>query len=254
VNALNWLPLDAMMGETPKAAAAAGISAWSSRWFASTRVGVSQVTRMSTPNPFGFRERESLDPFHIIYADQGIARMLAHALDCDFAELVRGDLDRKLMRDLKHKIVSDLGETLSAIFTTTTRKGAAEDGWIGFELIAGDGHPILTITAPSSLLADFVHNALPAASGEMQLLSPLTSALSPTTVALSVSIGRAPLTLTEMAGLAPGDVLVLDRHLQDGAFVVPASGQSVLAGDLCEEEGHVAVCIRRFGAQCETTN
>jgi flagellar motor switch/type III secretory pathway protein FliN len=254
MRAANWLPRGAVASAAATSALAAIVEAWSERWLEGASIKLACVAPLddlpALSEPWEWRR---LSQFLATFAEDGAERMLAYALDCDIANASRSDLDRKLLGDFQQNMLTDLEQALlTALAVKSTGAGNSQAGQIGLVLTCG-GEPIATIIAPSSAFSDFIHRHLPPPAENEAAFTSFSEALVTSEIVLGVQVGKATVTLSDLDHLGSGDVLVLDRALQDGVIVAPAHDNSVfLAGDLCNDEGHVAVCVRRIGVNRET--
>jgi hypothetical protein len=112
----------------------------------------------------------------------------------------------------------------------------------GFVTLAcrfSDDSPALTLLAWPQHAASLIRT--PARVAHSDRLMPTSRALESRPVRVDALVGSAELALAELASLAPGDVLVLDRRLEQPALLVLGSEPAFAAGYLCASGGQRAL-------------
>lgn len=216
-----WLPSGALGGGAVERLLAETSGQWSDHWFARRlmrRVGDSATLDRSEPG----RMRD----LQLRYVDAGlglameddariaIARMM---LDEPADREARSEADEELVEKLAAACVDDLCARLAQAFglgrTPAWRRGGIEalpftEACV-FALGPSENVPTIRVLIGHELAAGIVRSsAKPGRKPEP--LRPLAEALAKQAVGLSAVVGRCELSLGEFAGLAPGDVLVLD--------------------------------------------
>jgi hypothetical protein len=90
-------------------------------------------------------------------------------------------------------------------------------GGLRFGIADRAGRPLLDVAIPSFALTAFRKAAISAPRRRAAPLVPLAGAVDEGEVRVVARLGAAVLPLADLAGLATGDVLVLDRAIEDGA-------------------------------------
>jgi flagellar motor switch/type III secretory pathway protein FliN len=169
-------------------------------------------------------------------------------LDIAFAMLgepARGDLTTRDLRLLRRLAGDALDDLLSRLEDTLPDDDA---GSIGPEqerwgrVLAMDGEPILRVSldrADVCLLARRAFGPTHAAGG----LDRASVALAGVEVSIAAQIGRASLAIDEIGALEPGDILVLDREVNDPVDLVVAGRKSPLRCSLTDVDGAMGLIV-----------
>lgn len=220
-----WLPLDAIGGGRVRALLDDAVAGWSSRWFARRQASAAGFeTCAGAPAPAAWRQRGSGLAFCAGAAET--TRLADLALGADIARLVLSEVDRDIVDRFTERLALDLVATVERAFGLDEggEESAAADpfaGQGGLLCHAADGQdrPLVRLALPRALLAPVCKAALaPARAGAA--MSPLIRAAGGSAIEIGARLGRAALPLGDFAALAPGDVLILDRQVEDGAEMV----------------------------------
>lgn len=229
----SWLPPGAAMGPRVRHALEETVAAWSETWFAGTRAGVQSV-EPRTAGAVNISGGWFL--FHgavALPADGSEAiRLAALALGVETEGIVLSEADRDILGRLAATMLADLASALTNSLGLPLGDEAAPlhcvdplDSGSGLSLVIADTrHRFLcqvAIPSPSvvpMLKAGIARRPAPA-------LARFEGPLGRSRARLDISLGEAKLSLGELAGLAVGDVLVLDRKIAAGATVAVRAGR-----------------------------
>jgi hypothetical protein len=234
--AQEWIPAEAMRAGPIRRAIGAAVDEWSRRWFAGTALSADRFEARDGAPEAGPAWR---GPGGAVALAAGIperTRIAGLALGAEPEGLVLSEVDRDIIGRFAATIVDDLACALETAF------GVAADEEIGREdALAGDrlaftvtdnaGGAVLRGAVARPVLALFLKAALPAPRRRGAPAARLGRAIGATRVRLEARLGGARLALGELAGLAPGDVLMLDRPVEAGAdLALAGAGRGFASG------------------------
>jgi len=217
----SWLPAEAIQRGIRDMPLRACVRDWASSWFAAGQADVTGDP-VTTAGPGAARGTCWILAEDVVLAlaadaEARIAALMVGAPDDPAALTVA---DRAVLDGAAQACVADLRTRLAAAL----RLGGA--GWRGgapgdsmpaprwtWRISDGRGSTLLEIALGEELIVRRVRAALDTAPASRDLSS-FAAALSDQPVSISALVGRSRLTTTELAGLARGDVLVLDRDLE----------------------------------------
>jgi hypothetical protein len=252
--ARDWLPPGAIDGAGVRDRVADAVGDWSARWFAASRVQVSDLVQAKGG------ARDDADGDWRVHRG-GIAlrqsrmmsqRLQEQALGQSFDGLLLSEVDRRVLAGFSQALMSDLTESLEILFGLTgeARPTPAVVPDLfgpqgGFVFTLSDGRdPLLSVGVPAAAMVALAKSALPPPPRPARPGGTLVAALASTGVTLEACLGRADLSLAEVRDLARGDVIVLDTALNDGGEIT-LSGEDApfLHAALGHLDGHLALTI-----------
>lgn len=220
--ARTWLPPGADTGGA-EAALAALLAHWSGHWFAGSkdaRTG-KLVSMLEAGRELRTVAWHRCDAGAAVGVGAGGAIALgAKAMGVASGIGDRTSADLQLLRqlgeaclqDLRQRVQEPLGLAGGTPWSESVQVPAPEDMVYHIQLPGqGDSVPIAIAVTPCRL-ARLIKSRLPAPPAHAALASP-EAALAGTELGLSAMLGTCDVTLAEIEALAPGDVLVLDRHI-----------------------------------------
>lgn len=238
-----WLPSGALGSGAVDRLLADTTGQWSNHWFA---------RRLMRPvGESAWLDRAELGrmrDLQLRYLEAGLAIALEDDAALVIARMMlderpdrqaKTEADEQLVDRLATGCIDDLGARLAAAFGLTRpqtwRRGGIDllpfDEACVFAVGPSDKAPTVRVLVAHELVAGIVRSS--AKPGRKPApLRPLAEALARQKVGLSAVMGRCELSLGEFAGLAPGDVLVLDA---------PTTGTLPLAIDGAARNGRCAV-------------
>ena len=235
-----WLPSGALGGGAVERRLEETVAQWSDHWFARRlmrRVGESAILDRA--------ELGRMRDLQLRFVDSGLALALEDDARIVIARMMldepadreaRTEADEDLVDRLASACVDDLCARLAQAFglgrSPAWRRGGIEalpfaEACV-FALGPTENAPAIRLLVGHELAAGIVRSsARPGRKPEP--LRPLAEALARQDVGLSAVVGRCELSLGEFAGLAPGDVLVLDAATSATLLLaidgVPRSGR-----------------------------
>lgn len=216
----SWLPEMALEGSVADRGVADAARQWSAKWFANAAVQPRGGFAVDATGDLANVEWLVLDDDIAVAVPASSRLALAVLMTGAPADAgIAGATDGRVVDELARTCVDDLLRRLIQLFRLPdgarwARCAAGERPTIaaprGCDLFDGDGSPLLRILVATELLIEFVKAGLPPLPKQAPL-APLSAGLAAQRVAVSAFVGRCRLTLADIAGLGPGDVVVLDR-------------------------------------------
>lgn len=230
--AWNWLPDGAIASPEVLGLVDAAIGRWSQSWFPAWRL---QRRGLLFANaPAGARIVASTPKVVVGALNGAVDAMVSRVMDEDITRLELGDGDHAILDALTDELFRDLARELDVALAgeeADEPSGAPDvSGAVLIDLTDEDGRKVLWVETSRKVLASARHMVLPASTaGPAGQLVSLRSAIGETPVALSATVGSVIIPLPEARKLAPGDVIVLDRRLDQAIDLVAASGGTRVA-------------------------
>jgi hypothetical protein len=247
-----WLPRGAVDAPAVRRLVADTAESWSRKWFAAGALsaeGFEAVPRgawQPAPDWRVYGSAVALAP-----CGSALIPLAGLALGAEPERLVLSEVDRDIIGRFTTGIAADLALSLERALGLDPPGEAAEKavedplagGGLAFALENGVGTPLLRAAIPVSAIAGFVKGRLPPARARAPL-GRLARALGATPVRIEARLGRTVVPLGELAGLAPGDVLVLDRAIARGAgLALDRAGHSFADAAIAERGDGVALLL-----------
>ena len=217
-----WLPSGALGGGAIDRLLAETISQWSDHWFARRLMrGIGESASLDRAELGRMRDlqlRFTEGGLALALEDDAmmvIARMMLDESDDRHARTVA---DEELVERLATACIEDLCTRLAGTFGlargTAWRRGGMDSLPFAearvFALGPSEKAPTIRVLVSHDLVAGIVRSSATPAHKPAVPLRPLAEALAKQKIGLSALIGRCELSLGDFAGLAQGDVLVLD--------------------------------------------
>ncbi|HWE45803.1 MAG TPA: FliM/FliN family flagellar motor switch protein [Caulobacteraceae bacterium] len=238
-HARDWLPYGVMYREPVRRGVEAAVSDWARRWFASGRIGVSNLLVCSTD------VRGELEGGAWRVTRQGIAldiprRSLQSLVEKGLATSESGEqpteTDRQLLTEFERRLIDDLSVTLAAQLSLPHETAASAwgrdpfggKGGLVVRLSDGNGPDLAALAIPFEILLPFCRASLGPSDSPKGDLEGLLHALASIPVMIEATLGHFDLGLSELQELAVGDVLLMNRPLGDAFDLTIAGGQRVL--------------------------
>lgn len=185
--------------------------------------------------------------------DGATARLIDTALDVGHSPLSSTPADDRLLESFGRKLMEDLfaaiEESLQLASWSDTATEPAE------ALFARDcllviltdpaGADVLSLAIPFEALLPVCYACLGPRQSTPARLTSLTSALGETSVNIKARLGSVSMPVGDLAGLAPGDILVLDKALEDGVDICVAQAAHPFAqAAMTQANGQVALVLQ----------
>lgn len=195
----------------------------------------------------------------MLVADAGIAvvldggarlRVAGAMLNAAIESNSANSADRKLIESLATRCIDDLCGRLSAAagLPPTTQWHVRDDAELPFAearrctIQGASGEALATIVLGADLAVHFARQAAPAAPAYAPL-GPVLDGLARQEVTVSALLGRCEVTLTELAALRAGDVLVLDRDLGSPAALAIEGAVKGGQATVSQQDGKLSLTI-----------
>jgi flagellar motor switch/type III secretory pathway protein FliN len=150
--------------------------------------------------------------------------------------------DLRLLRRLAGEALDDLVARLEATLPAGGA-GAAGDGARRSLTLAMAGEPLLEVTLDRTDLCLLAQRTF-TPRGHRTSLAPAATAFADVAVPVAGRLGRAALAIDQIGALEPGDVLVLDRELDEAVELLVAGRDSPLRCDITERDGAIGLVVR----------
>jgi hypothetical protein len=250
-----WWPLELADRAVARETMSEAIGAWSSRWFVKSPVVVSNFrsVRGSARSSGGDESwRAYGSSVALSCSRRGSQRLAEMALDLRTAQPLVSETDRGLLDLYEPMLLNDLANQIASALNLGGNPTPATTGSI-FDPFYGDGGAcidlverhagiLLTVAVPLSEIAALaLERAWPPA-GRAPVLTTVPQAMGATALQLQATLGVAELTLSDLEGLSPGDVLVLDAPINAGvALTLKGSSEPIKRGKLAEVGGETVL-------------
>ncbi|HMC93126.1 MAG TPA: FliM/FliN family flagellar motor switch protein [Allosphingosinicella sp.] len=232
MNPQPWLPLSSLVGDAIFAPLAGAIEGWCQAWFRPLPpLSLSVVQRgrpVWTAASGEYRWEVHRAAVALAAGPNATGRLRALALDADPQQRPATARDRLVLDDFGRRLMADLAARIEGAFAIPGALRDAperlEDPWSGGDTLAAlcafaDGTEAIRIGLPAAALVPYRRRSAAPSRGKRGLAT-LAHALAPVRVPLQARIGTAILSVDELRGIAPGDVLLLDRAIDDPAEIL----------------------------------
>ena len=250
-----WLPTGAFEADDVRSAIADVVDQWSRRWFAAAPLAVAKLA--FTP---GGLPQDSDGAWTIHHQAVAVrlsrmmtGRLLERALDISFDGLVLSEVDRRVLVVFTQNVVADLAASLERLIGDVGERRSPPatiadpfDAFGGVVVHLTDGRdPLLSLAVPFQAMVKLCKSRLTAPRRRGKAPARIAAALAPTHVTIEATLGRARMSLADLRGLAPGDVVVLDAALEDGGEIALVNSNKAIArAKLSQVDGCLALTLQ----------
>ncbi len=237
----NWLPIDAFTLDLVKSVLADPIAGWSDSWFTRATASISAV-RTGGRQPVATAQSLSIQGSQVVLdVPAHRKRLLLQALlGMDLSTETLGEADRHVLDVFVTKVVEDLVSTVEGAIAGAD--DTADRGPLVEVTLSMSAHDVLGIWLPVAALVPLVKGHLGGAREQLAAPRNRSEALRGTQIAMNAVVGRAELTMNDLQELNAGDVLILDRALNEPIELrVPGNNQAFAAGKLCRHNGQISI-------------
>jgi flagellar motor switch/type III secretory pathway protein FliN len=237
IAARDWLPTEAFSESAVKAALAGPVERWSKRWFAKGAAGVGTVHPAEIAEPSAQSRIVTGMLAQAELTGRGKRVLLEAALDVELAGQTLSEGDHAVLEAFAGAALQDLVSVLDETF-----RSAADDAGprLRIALTLG-GSDLLAVTVPRYAIVPALRARLGAARNTKDVLKSRLGALASTNVTAEAVLGLAELSFADLNNLGVGDVVILDRALQDPVDLRLSGGQRIGRGKLSRNGGRVAI-------------
>ena len=245
-----WLPVAALDAPAVRRALGEAVESWSDRWFPGARLAAAGFAVRAAGAPLPAPAWLSYGTAAALAADQ--LRLAGFALGTKPKGLVLSEVDRDIIGRFTTRILADLAGALDRAIGRDPPAGETEtltddplpDGGLAFTVADGTGAPVLHGAVPLAALVPFRKSLLEPARRPRPALARLGRSIGATPVRLEARLGAAAVALGELAALAPGDVLILDRAIEQGAsLALPQSGRCLARAAIAERGPEISLTL-----------
>lgn len=236
--ARDWLPDDALTASRIGTALAALLDGWSRHWFAAAL----PVTLGEAPASPGAQGEGALS------FETGSVQLLLsasgkrHLLEAMLGDSLVGKSLTLQDHHLLEKLVACASQDLVDRLAELPAIASASSGPTRKLSLALGGEQWGRLSIPSSALAALIKKSLPLSSAPREPVHNRRHALGPSSVAIDAVLGQVSLSVDDMHGLEPGDILVLNRALEAPLPVrLGTNGALIGQGKFITVEGRNAV-------------
>lgn len=221
-----WLPAEAAASAAVRRLIREAVGTWAPKWFARAEIAASEVEVRSgaaTARAAGWQVARAVGT---ALSPSETLRLAGLALGADPERLVLSEADRDILGRFAAGIAGDLAGAIEAALgldppeaesSSATDDPFCGEGGLQFSVIHRGDRPLLHVAIPAAALVPFRKAAIPPARRRAAPLARIDRAFESTAVRVEARLGQAVLPLRELAALAPGDVVILDRAIDDGA-------------------------------------
>jgi flagellar motor switch/type III secretory pathway protein FliN len=216
-----WLPDGAIEQGARNVPLRQAVADWSGRWFAHGKLAVAaDATPAGAIDTRGGRVWESPGGLAMVVAPASDDRLISLMFGAapDQAELTAGDRDAldacvgACFGDLRTQVGRVFRLDGNSPWRSASSPALDVGRWWTWQVEDDRGLSMALIAAEEALIARWVRNALPPPPAQARLGS-IAHALADQQIVVSAAVGRCRMSTSDLAGLALGDVLVLDQSL-----------------------------------------
>jgi flagellar motor switch/type III secretory pathway protein FliN len=248
-----WLPRDALDTAPVRQLVAGAVEAWSRKWFATGGLAATGFEAMhpgAACQASGWRVYGS-----VVALAAGAPAMIplaGLALGAEPGRLVLSEVDRDIIGRFTTQIAADLALSLEGALGIDPSdraddiavEDALPDDGLLFTITNGAGAQVLEGAIPAAALVAFLKSTIPSARRPRSPISRLGRAIGATPVQVEARLGATTLPLGDLADLAPGDVLMLDRSVAAGAGLALFGSERIFAdGAIADREQGIALLL-----------
>ena len=216
----HWLPDGCADRSDVRAELAAVVADWTLAWFAIPQLGEPDFGRPAGEVPLSGDLKLSVDPSEV-------ARLGALAAEMADAGDDLAGADQAVLRGLGDEMLADLRRRFEQRLITKEGQGGSAPAELEIRFGPRGRRPTVRIAFAAGPLVRLAKSLMPPASAMGEPVSAAMSGLTDTRVLVEATLGSAQLTLGDLQGLSPGDVLVLDTPL-DGVLRLSIKGSDDL--------------------------
>jgi|GEM_PF-5802127 len=249
-----WLPLSSLADATVSTTLTGALAAWCETWFAGAAPVTLSIVHAGRPvwasAAVSYRWEVHGRAAALAAGPEAIAKLSSLALAAPLPLPARGERDRIILEEFQRRLFADLAERIERALgiagAPRAEPTSLDDPWADEETLAvltafSDGTEAVRVALPARALVPFRKRSASPRGGKSRLV-PLGAAVAATAVPVAVRVGSAVLTLEELRGMAAGDVLLLDRALDEPADLL-AADRAFARARLVEAERQIRLTI-----------
>lgn len=251
--ARDWLPVEAAATEAVRAMLEACVAEWSNKWVKEGRFELLGLELAKEPDSaFHHGWQFPGGPVGVAMEDEA-SRLAALPIGAKPGTLNFSKTDLRIVQDFGRMLMADLVAIVEGSLPAASTAGAPStsildvfEGGGGVLVDVGTpGSPMLKLAIPMWALAQLCKSSVGQSSRSKEGMGTLVKALGETRLAVTCSVGQASVPLGDLAELSCGDVLILDRTVEEGALLAVTDSDGALArGALSEAGGAISIVIQ----------
>lgn len=207
-----WLPDSALNAGSVGGAVSPVIASWSQHWFPDCSA---QVTAVGAAADAPDRQLEGVvsnaGQVCVFLPDNKKCRALKALIGLNTSEILLGNADQEVLNALLQEVVDDLAERI--VGQIEPEHASVSDAWTEV-VLSISGHAVFTIMMARSILIALIKGVMHAGSGSAAL-EHRAAAVRRAQIRVSACLGTAYLSLPEARSLEPGDIVILNRALDE---------------------------------------
>ena len=236
----DWLPWGVLSHDAVRETLEEAITQWNGHWFVTPGVGVADLRAATTdlrPDGDGTGWRVYRAAVAVRAARGALSRLVGRALDLRPEAAGQTAADLRLLAAFEEKLLESLTEAVERAFgiagsLKSVPEKAADplegQGGVLVSLTDPPGREMLALAIPAE--AVFRHIKAPLGRAVVEgALQPLGRVLGDVRIPFEAQIGKVELTLAEWNELTVGDVLVLDRRVDEAVDIAGVHSQEIFA-------------------------
>jgi flagellar motor switch/type III secretory pathway protein FliN len=238
-----WLPRGYMTSQRAQDTLQVTLAEWREAWFAPSATGTLE-TKLTTDGRSLSRPAvsEVMHGWTVSVGGGGQRRLLELLLGCPLEGRELGPKDHRLLEALARRAARDLAGRLDRLVEGTFAKMTSGEPSLRL-VITADRSDLLTIEVRPQILVELLRRRLERRPRTGALVS-LASALQQSEVVVDAVLGSARTKLGAVRHLEPGDIVLLDRVLAQGAQLRVAGRDAGFAsGAVTQDNGRNAIAI-----------
>jgi flagellar motor switch/type III secretory pathway protein FliN len=247
-----WLPIDVAARDEVQSAFGRALSDWSAQWFVRPPLLVTGcwATRHPDETCAGAAWKRPNAAVAVSCPARGAARLAGWALDADLQRAPRRPADRRLVRVFERALVDDLAARAEGALGVAAAPGGLPPpplGPMGGVIVAISdeaGEELLRLAAPMEVLLPLCQASLPPPP-PADRMGKVVQALSGADLTIEARLGVAKITVGDLRGLAPGDILMMEQDLTEAVEVFLAGTNAEFArGKLLDLDGQLSLTLK----------
>jgi len=237
IAAKDWLPAEAFSEEAVRAALAETVERWSRRWLREGAAAVAAVHPAGIAEPSSQSRLVTGTIAHAELTGRGKRALVEASLDVELAGQTLSEGDHAVLEAFAGAAMQDIVALLDENF-----RGDPEDDGARLRIVLSlAGAELLAVTLPRHVLVPAMRGRLGAPRTGKDAPKSRLGALGSTKVTAEAVLGQVELALGDLHALGVGDVVILDRMLQDPVELRLSAGQPIARGKLSRNAGRVAI-------------
>ena len=254
--ARDWLPVQAGKRPAVESRVEEAVGEWSQAWFVRRRVTVASARATLTEpaaDADGGGWRRYGGSLGLSCTKRSVQKLLEWGLDLRMDLSTLTEADRRVLELMEHELFADLTRRVELKLDLKSTAGPSPSqidtpydrlGGVTFTLADSVGGPLMALAVPLDVVMSLCRRSLPP---RRPTTAPQSrrEALGRQSVTLQAVLGAAEISLSELPGLACGDVLVLNRRLDEPAALALVGSETPLAlAGLTDLDGWAALTLQ----------